>query len=271
MRDRRLTAILVAALVVVLTGGATAAYLVGRDRSNVASDPSMTTPLAVSTNPTDSTERAVSEPTPPEPTSPDPVSPDSVSPDPASTGPGTPGPGSTRPSTPATRESSTGAPSTDPVPFSAPADPPTSSDPTRTPATETESTEVAIAGVAADDPQADEIRDLLQRHFDSINNRDYAGWVSTVTPDLSSELPRMQWLKVYSTTRDTDVSVIRIYRDPRQVDITFRSRQDEKYSPEGKYSCLNWKITHPLTNGADGLRIERSIESDADWRPCSTG
>lgn len=275
MRDGRLTAILVTALVLVLVGGGTTAYLVGRDPSTVASGPPapVSTP-AFSTRPVSSppvitppssnagTDVSGSDMPAPEPTtSPIPIPPISGTPSPVRRSPTTASPNVSSPSAePPTP--------TAPVESSGPVEPPSDTDQSGPP---TASTEVAIAGVAADDPQAGDIRDLLQRHFDSINNRDYAGWASTVTADLSVELSQKQWLEAYRTTQDTDISIIRIYRDPRKVDITFRSRQDKQYSPDGKSSCLNWKVAHPLTDTADGLRIERSITSAADWRPCSTG
>lgn len=243
MRNGRLTAILVAALVLVLVGGGTTAYLVGRNTSTAAAPASTSRPPSDPTDPTtDAPSSEASAPSTRRPTSAGPT-----------------------PTPPSTTPVDTAEPSRESVePSAVTAEPEPSTAPT-------DDTEVAIAGVASDDPQAEDIRDLLQRHFDSINDRDYAGWVTTVTSDLSDALPQEKWLKEYSTTRDTDINVIRIHTDPREVDITFRSRQDKALSPEGKYTCLNWQVTHPLTDGPDGLRIERSIESDADWRPCSTG
>src|SRR5664279_3812927 len=57
---------------------------------------------------------------------------------------------------------------------------------------------IRMAGGAGDHPRAEEIRDVLQGYFDSINNRDYAAWVSTVAAAQSSAQDPQRWAEDYS-------------------------------------------------------------------------
>lgn len=259
MRSDRLTTVLVAALVLVLLSGGTTAYLVGRDRSRAAAEPKPQITTTVLTT--------ASVGTPP---------PNSGDIEGAGSGASTPPTPQASP-TPSTVESSPtsavpepSVPSAESIELPAPGS--TDGDPAGS-AAMTETTDVAIVGGATFDVEADEIRDLLQRYFDSINNRDYAAWVATVTSELSDELPEKRWLSEYGSTRDTDVNVVRIdrERDPFEVYITFRSRQDPKNSPDKKSTCLDWKVTHPLVESEHGLLFERSVESAAEFQPCSAG
>lgn len=134
--------------------------------------------------------------------------------------------------------------------------------------TSPERTAVILAGVAADDPQAAEIRDLLQRHFDAINSRDYELWATTVTKEQSDAVGPERWLEEYSTTSDSEGSVIVIDQQPRQVQLTFRSRQAPELAPDKKSDCVIWSVTFPLVTVDGELRIGPSVENRARYRPC---
>ncbi len=136
-----------------------------------------------------------------------------------------------------------------------------------------EDTTVVLVGAAAnDDPQRSEIRELLQKHFDSINKRDYQGWRATVTEPQVGELPEDAWLQAYASTRDTDISVIAITSKPRQAQLTFRSRQAAAQAPDKTSTCLNWRITVPLVSNPDGsLLIGRSVTDSAGYQACYSG
>jgi hypothetical protein len=145
---------------------------------------------------------------------------------------------------------------------------PMTSSPSAATTTSPEGMSVTLAGVAADDPQATEIRDLLQRHFDAINTRDYELWAGTVTKEQSAALRPERWLKEYSTTSDSDISVIVIDNDPRQVQLTFRSRQAPELAPDKKSDCVIWSVIFPLATVYGELRIGPSLEDRARYRPC---
>lgn len=131
---------------------------------------------------------------------------------------------------------------------------------------------VLVGAAANDDPQRAAIRDLLQKHFDSINSRNYQGWKDTVTQPEGGKLPEAAWQQAYGTTHDTDISVIAITAQPLQAQVTFRSRQAAAQAPDKKSTCLNWRITVSLEVQDDGsLLIGRSLANTAGWQPCYSG
>lgn len=178
---------------------------------------------------------------------------------------GSPAPDSTTP--PASQQSPDTATS-EPPPTTDDATEPTTTAPSEATSPSAESSTVVLAGVAADDAQAGEIRALLQRHFDAINNRDYEQWASTVTEEQSAALGSDRWNEEYSSTVDTQIFVIVINDEPRQAQLTFRSRQDPAKAPDKKSACVRWEVTLPLTTVDDTLLIGVSREHLARYRPC---
>lgn len=236
MTQRRLTAILVGVLLICLLAGGAGAYLIGRQNANNAAAGEPVTPTVRGSDP----------PAPPT---------HAETQQPADTATSEPiDPPTTKDSTePPTTKDSTEPPTTAPSQAISPAD---------------ESSAVVLAGVAADDAQAEEIRALLQRHFDAINNRDYQQWASTVTKEQSAALGSDRWNEEYSTTVDTEIFVIVINDDPRQAQLTFRSRQDPEKAPDKKSTCVRWEVTLPLTTVDNTLLIGVSKEHLARYRPC---
>lgn len=139
-----------------------------------------------------------------------------------------------------------------------------------TPADQNDRT-VRLADAVSADPQADEIRELMQRHFDAINNGDYKLWAGTVTSDQVAAIPPDRWRKEYSTTIDTAIAVVAVDSDPRRVQLSFRSRQAPEFAPDKKSKCLEWKVSLPLTTVSGQLLIGRSIQDQASWNPCAAG
>lgn len=236
MTNGRLTATLVGILLLCVVAGGVGAFVIGRqDASAVAAPGGRSAPMSPGPGPGTST-----------------------------TGTRTPAPSSTAVQA---ESSSSGQATGDPDVGSLPPTPPTTSRTAVTP-TDAERTTVMLAGVAADDPQAAEIRDLLQRHFDAINTRDYELWASTVTKEQSAALRPERWLKEYSTTSDSEVSVIVIDNNPRQVQLTFRSRQAPELAPDKKSDCVIWSVIFPLATVDGELRIGPSAEDRARYRAC---
>lgn len=228
MTQRRLTAYLVGVLLICLLAGGVGAYLIGRHNAGNAAAGEPSTPTDGGSSTPDPTTTAESQPSSAPATS-EPIDP---------------------PTTDGVSEPLTTAPSEATTPPSA------------------ESTTVVLAGVAADDPQAEEIRELLQRYFDAINNRDYRQWASTVTKEQSAAIGSDRWKEEYSSTADTQIFVIVINDEPRQAQLTFRSRQDPAKAPDKKSECVRWEVTLPLTTVDDTLLIGVSKEHLARYRPC---
>ncbi|MGI8418657.1 MAG: hypothetical protein ACR2P2_21150 [Nakamurella sp.] len=259
MAQGRLTAALIAVLAICLAGGGAGAYLLGRHQATIAAVDEQSSAVT-STSDTSSASRSTQS-----------VSTASTasagSPRPSSKGQAAVPPESG--SGPASAGDSSPSAAVDTAPVSL-TDPPLVTTSGRAP----EDTTVVLVGAAAnDDPQRAEIRDLLQKHFDSINKRDYQEWKDTVTEPQVGELPEAAWQQAYGTTKDSDISVIAITAKPRQAQVTFRSRQAAAQAPDKKSTCLNWRITVPLVDEPDGggLLIGRSVTDTAGWQACYSG
>lgn len=70
--------------------------------------------------------------------------------------------------------------------------------------------DVQLSADAGTHPAAAAVRSQLQIHFDAINARDYAGWVSTVVLARSAALPEADWQAAYGTTTDGTIRIDRI-------------------------------------------------------------
>lgn len=232
MARRRLTATLVATLILCLLAGGAGAYFLGRQR-----------PVATAVAETPPLRHTVTRTTV------------------ITAGPGTDSGTSADPQ-------STGGNST-----IAPVEPPSDSagsvpSVSTTSGPSDDDTEVQLSDEARKDPQARQVQDLLQRHFDAINSRDYLLWAGTVSPDQAKAIPQTRWAREYSTTKDTGVTIIGIDRKPRQARLTFRSRQQPEFAPDQKSTCTDWSVVFPLTDSSGTLLIGRSNESLARWTPC---
>ena len=58
------------------------------------------------------------------------------------------------------------------------------------------------------------MRAQLQRHYDAINERDYAQWRATVVPARAAALGEGDWQEAYASTQDGSIRVERIDPDP---------------------------------------------------------
>jgi hypothetical protein len=110
--------------------------------------------------------------------------------------------------------------------------------------------EVQLSADAARHPAADEVRVQLQRHYDAINERDYAGWRATVVPARAEALPEDDWHDAYATTRDGTIRVDRIDTDPGAgllVRVRFVSGQDvQDAPPDLQVERICWRSTLPM-------------------------
>jgi hypothetical protein len=110
--------------------------------------------------------------------------------------------------------------------------------------------EVQLSADAAQHPAADAVHAQLQRHYDAINERDYAGWRATVVPARAEALPEDDWQDAYETTRDGTIRVDRIDADPRGgmlVRVRFVSTQAlQDAPPDLQTERICWNSTLPM-------------------------
>lgn len=132
---------------------------------------------------------------------------------------------------------------------------------------------VELSQDAATHPEASRIQDLLQRHFNAINNRDYAVWASTVVGSRSREMPEPTWQREYATSRDGGVLVHRI--EPSAggtvVLLTFVSTQDAEYAPANlpDSRCTRWWVSYRVVSERGQPRIDAGIKHSAVNADCT--
>lgn len=114
-------------------------------------------------------------------------------------------------------------------------------------------------------PLFNTVRELLQRYFDSINNKDYEAWQSTVISERVERQPEKKWQADYRSTQDGSIVIYRIELgedDTARVLLTFRSTQDPADAPqELPVPCIEWSVVFPLIFEDDGWKLDSSPAS----------
>ena len=134
---------------------------------------------------------------------------------------------------------------------------------------------VELSQDAAAHPLAPAVRSLLQRHFDAINNRDYAVWASTVVARRSREMPESKWQSDYVSTKDGSILVHRI--EPSQegtvVLISFVSIQGAAQAPTSLpgSTCTRWWVSYRVVTERGQPRIDAGIRHATLNAHCATG
>ncbi|MFN2495849.1 MAG: hypothetical protein ABR608_08065 [Pseudonocardiaceae bacterium] len=132
-------------------------------------------------------------------------------------------------------------------------------------------TVVLVEDVAAH-PYADQVRKVLQSHFDAINDGDYELWTDTVTRERARATARSVWRDQYRTTLDGSIVVHRL--EPRPGGglialLSFTSVQDAADAPSDMpVTCLRWRVSYALVDEADGLRLALTSPSASLRTPC---
>jgi len=132
---------------------------------------------------------------------------------------------------------------------------------------------VELSQDAAAHPEASRIQDLLQRHFNAINNRDYAAWTSTVVARRSAEMAEPQWQRDYASSRDGGILVNRIEpsRDGAVVLLAFTSTQEPAFAPANlpDSRCTRWWVSYRVVSERGQPRIDAGIKHTALNADCT--
>ncbi|HYH33194.1 MAG TPA: hypothetical protein VD903_22715 [Pseudonocardia sp.] len=130
--------------------------------------------------------------------------------------------------------------------------------------------EVELSPYAARHPEAGSVRAQLQRHYDAINERDYAQWRATVVAARAEALGEDAWHDAYATTRDGTIRVHRIDPAPDGgllVRVAFVSTQAaEDAPPDLQATRICWRSTLPM-RGAP-LRIDLTGSGSSAREAC---
>lgn len=130
---------------------------------------------------------------------------------------------------------------------------------------------VQLAPDAQADPRGEDIRLLLQRHFDAINSKDFAAWKATVTAERARKYLEQKWHEDYRTTQDGSFLVHRIepVADGSMVVLlSFTSIQDPEKAPDGQSRCVRWYVSYPLATERGELRLGPGSEDTSQYGRC---
>ena len=97
------------------------------------------------------------------------------------------------------------------------------------------------------------VREQLQRHYDAINDKDYAAWAATVVPERSEPFGPEDWLDAYDSSQDGTIRIDRI--DDLEgarvlVRVRFISTQDISDAPDAlPERRICWRSSLPMSGG----------------------
>jgi hypothetical protein len=132
------------------------------------------------------------------------------------------------------------------------------------------SSTVELTTDAADHPQGQGVRTLLQNYFNAINDRDYPKWTAAVTAERRQTKTRTEWLADFKSTKDGSILVYRIDTvSPGQlrVLVALTSTQNESDAPVGlPATCVRWRLALPVVMQDGGLRIDVVLAGAATER-----
>jgi hypothetical protein len=126
--------------------------------------------------------------------------------------------------------------------------------------------EVRLSPDSFTHPDRTAVQAVLQRYFDSINARDFAGWRAAVSARRVAETRELAWMSDYESTRDGGMVVQRIESDvvPRRlrVLISFVSTQDvEKAPPALPERCVRWRVVYVMAWEDGELKLDEAPEN----------
>jgi hypothetical protein len=122
---------------------------------------------------------------------------------------------------------------------------------------------VRLSASAGGHPRASEVLTTVQHYFDAINSRNYGAWTQAVASAQSAPQTEAQWTRDYSTTTDSNLTVVGISDDPLRVRMMFTSEQDVEMAPKSlPVACINWDVTY-LLGEQDGRLVLTGIDPSA--------
>lgn len=136
------------------------------------------------------------------------------------------------------------------------------------PTKEPGSTQVSMTPDVANSPDGQQVRQLMQTLFDSINNRRYGQWLSVVTTQLAQNKSETNFMDSYKSTSDGAIQILRIDTAPQgglSVLVTFHSVQSLDQAPAyAPYGCIQWQVVWPVVQVEDGsLKLDTGATGES--------
>ena len=115
-------------------------------------------------------------------------------------------------------------------------------------------------------PDRTAVQAVLQRYFDAINARDFAGWLEVVSSRRASAAVESTWTAAYESTRDGGMVVQRIESDVvgrrLRVLISFVSTQDVAKAPVAlPERCIRWRVVYVMVWEGGELKVDEAPEN----------
>jgi len=130
---------------------------------------------------------------------------------------------------------------------------------------------VRLSTEAARQERAPQVQAVLQQYFDAINNRDYESWTGAVADAQSAPQTEARWLQDYSSTIDSNLSVLVIDDEPLRARMMFTSQQDVELAPPSlPVDCINWDVTYLLSEQDDHLVLSGIDPSAQSMKACTS-
>lgn len=126
--------------------------------------------------------------------------------------------------------------------------------------------EVRLSPDSFTHPDRTAVQRVLQKYFDSINARDFAGWRGVVSARRASQAVEKTWLAAYETTQDGGVVVQRVESDVvarrLRVLISFVSTQDVSKAPVAlPEGCIRWRVVYVMVWEGGELKVDEAPEN----------
>lgn len=106
------------------------------------------------------------------------------------------------------------------------------------------------------------VLEVLSRHFDAINAKDYPAWASTVVSARVSQQPEMAWRQAYASTIDGTIRISRIDESsPGRLIalVSFVSTQRPESAPDDlKAPRICWRTAFTLVGEPPLIDVSRS-------------
>ncbi|PWK81810.1 hypothetical protein C8D88_116223 [Lentzea atacamensis] len=126
--------------------------------------------------------------------------------------------------------------------------------------------EVRLSPDSFTHPDRTSVQKVLQKYFDAINERDFAGWRGVVSARRASQAVEKTWLAAYETTQDGGVVVQRVESDVvarrLRVLISFVSTQDVSKAPVAMPEpCIRWRVVYVMVWEGGELKVDEAPEN----------
>lgn len=119
---------------------------------------------------------------------------------------------------------------------------------------------VEVTADAANHPQDEAVRSVLQAYFKALNAKDYDAWAETVSDARRAKTPEADWHRNFQSTKDGSIRLYRIEPGAQgslRALVGFTSTQSLNEAPvDFPHECIRWRLVLPLKFEHGSYRID---------------